>query len=187
MTGDTRAAHRAGEDAPPRDVVDLRHANQQGWVWGDEGATAPPDAPLSALVSVAVRLLGAFWWRTAQGTGVSPAGLGVLRLLAARDGLKSSEVATRGWWTPGTVTSVIDTLARDGYVERRRDPGDRRVVRLYLTEQGRRKVADCVPVIGRKWHDAFGYVDPADEPVIRRFLEQTIERFGTLMREERGK
>jgi DNA-binding MarR family transcriptional regulator len=75
----------------------------------------------------------------------------------------------------------------NGYVERRRDPGDRRVVRLYLTERGRRAVEDSIPVIGRKWHDAFGYVDPADEPVIRRFLAQTIERFGTLVREERGK
>jgi len=185
VTGDTRAEQRAGDSAPARDA--LEHGNQQGWVWGDEGATAPLDAPLSALVSVATRLLGAFWWSTAQGTGISPAGIGVLRLLAARDGLKSSEVAARGWWVPGTVTSVVDTLARDGYVERRRDPGDRRVVRLYLTGQGRHKLMDSIPAIGRKWHDAFGYVDPAEEPVIRRFLVETIERFGALVREERGR
>lgn len=187
MTGDTRANQRLAEDTPPPDSVDLRSANQQGWAWGDVGATPPPDTPLSALVAVAARLLGAWWWLAAQGTGISPAGLGIMRLLAARDGLKSSEVAARGWWTPGTVTSVVDTLVRDNYVERRRDPGDRRVVRLHLTEHGRRKVVDSIPVVGRKWHDAFGYVDPADEPVIRRFLVETIERFGTLVREERGR
>jgi DNA-binding MarR family transcriptional regulator len=145
------------------------------------------DAPLSALVSVAIRLLGAFMWCTAQGTGISPAGLGVMRLLAAHDGLKSSEVAARGWSTPGTVTSVVDTLVRDGYVERHRDPGDRRVVRLYLTDEGRRKVTESVSLIGPRWNGAFDYVDPADEPVVRKFLVDTIERFGTLMREERGK
>src|SRR5690348_14622570 len=102
-------------------VLDRPEVQQAGWVWGDTGAQPPEDAPLPALVSVAVRLLGAFIGCTAQGTGMSPAGLGVMRLLAARDGLKSSEVATRGWWTPGTVTSVVDTLVRDGYVERRRD------------------------------------------------------------------
>jgi hypothetical protein len=30
-------------------------------------------------------------------------------------------------------------------------------------------------------------VDPADEPVIRKFLVDTIEHFGKLVREERGK
>ncbi len=196
MTSDT--AHEAGgltapgtgapgQAGPPGgSVLDRPEVQGAGWVWGDAGAQVPPDAPLPALLSVAVRLLGAFIGSTMQGTGVSPAGIGVMRLLAARDGLKSSEVAARGWWTPGTVTSVVDTLVRDGYVERRREPADRRVVRLYLTGTGRRKVEEAIALIGPKWQDAFGYVDPADEPVIRKFLADTIDRFGTVIREERG-
>lgn len=167
-------------------ILDRPEVQQAGWVWGDTGAQPPADAPLPALVSVAVRLLGAFIGCTVQGTGMSPAGLGVMRLLAARDGLKSSEVAARGWWTPGTVTSVVDTLVRDGYVERRRESADRRVVRLHLTDAGRQKVTEAVSLIGPRWQAAFGYVDPADEPVIRKFLAETIDRFGTLIREERG-
>src|SRR5215469_6913355 len=138
---------RAGPP-PAASVIDRPDVNAAGWAWGDEGAKAPLDAPLSALVSSAARLVGAFIGCAVQGIGASPAGLGVMRLLAARDGLKSSEVAARGWWTAGTVTSVVDTLVRDGYVERRRDPGDRRVVRLYLTGQGRRKLMDSIPDIG---------------------------------------
>jgi DNA-binding MarR family transcriptional regulator len=166
---------------------DLRATSDQGWAWGDEGAKPPLDTPLPALVSVASRLLGAFWMCTAQQAGISLAGLGVMRLLAAHDGLKSSEVAARGWSTPGTVTSVVDTLVRDDYVERRRDPGDRRVVRLYLTDEGRRKVTESVSLVAPKWHGAFDYVDAADEPVIRKFLVDTIEHFGKLVREERSK
>jgi DNA-binding MarR family transcriptional regulator len=176
-----------GHEPPPGDsVLDRPEVQRAGWAWGDAEAQVPPDAPLPALVSVAVRLLGAFISGTAQGTGISPAGLSVMRLLAARDGLKSSEVAARGWWTAGTVTAVVDTLVRDGYVQRRRDPADRRVVRLYLTEAGRRKVEEAISLIGPKWRDAFGYVDPVDAPVIRKFLVDTIDRFGTLIREERG-
>jgi DNA-binding MarR family transcriptional regulator len=171
---------------PAGSILDRPDIRQAGWVWGAEGAQPPPDAPLPALVTVAMRLVGAFIGATAQGTGISPAGLGVLRLLAARDGLKSSEVAARGWWTPGTVTSVVDTLVRDGYVERRREAADRRVVRLHITDTGRQKVEEAIMLIGPKWQDAFGYVDPADEPVIRKFLIETIDRFGTLIREERG-
>src|SRR5215467_4388168 len=120
-------APEPGHRGPPGgSVLDRTEVRQAGWVWGDEGAQPPQDAPLPSLVMVAMRLVGAFIGSTAQGTGISAAGLGVLRLLAARDGLKSSEVAARGWWTPGTVTSVVDTLVRDGYVERRREAADRR-------------------------------------------------------------
>jgi DNA-binding MarR family transcriptional regulator len=185
-TGATRAPD--GPQAPePGGVLDRPEVQGAGWAWGDPDARPPLDAPLPALVSVAVRLLGAFIGGTMQGTGISPAGIGVMRLLAARDGLKSSEVAARGWWTPGTVTSVVDTLVRDGYVERRREPADRRVVRLYLTDTGRQKVEEAISLIGPRWRGAFGYVDPADEPVIRKFLLDTIDHFGTLIREERGK
>jgi DNA-binding MarR family transcriptional regulator len=185
----TEAEHEWQREGPPPtvSVLDNPDVNAAGWVWGDDGAKAPPDAPLSALMSVAARLVGAFIGCVANGTGASPAGFGVMRLLAARDGLKSSEVAARGWWTAGTVTSVVDTLVRDGYVERRRDPGDRRVVRLYLTEQGRLKVAESIMAIAPKWHGAFDYVDPADEPVVRRFLADTIDHFGKLVLQERDK
>jgi DNA-binding MarR family transcriptional regulator len=190
--GPAPGAPGAGAREPARDtlpggsILDRAGAREAAWVWAGDGAQPPRDAPLPVLVTVAIRLVGAFIGATAQGTGISPAGLGVLRLLAARDGLKSSEVAAWGRWAPGTVTSVVDTLARDGYVERRGEPADRRVVRLYLTGAGRQKVEEAVMVIAPKWRDAFGYVDPADEPVIRKFLLETIDRFGTLIREERG-
>ena len=160
--------------------------DHEGWVWGDEGQTIPPpDAPLYALLAVAVRSMGAFWSQAAQGTGLSPAGLGVLRVLVARDGLKSSEVAARGWSTPATVTSVVDTLVRDGYVQRRRDDEDRRVVRLFVTDAGRRKCDQALTVVAPRLSSCLAFVDPADEPVIRKFLSDTIMRFGELIREER--
>ena len=182
--GQPAAAPPGGEDRRGQARIG---GEGEGWIWGDEGAAVPADAPLAALMPVALRLLGAFFDLSSQGTGVSAAGLAVMRLLAARDGLKSSEVAARGWWSPGTVTSVVDTLVRDGYVERRRDQADRRVVRLHLTGRGRGQVVETVTGLAPKWRDAMDYIDPADEPVIRKFLLDTIERFGTLVQKERGK
>ena len=96
----------------------------------------PDDAPLHGLMLAASRLLGAYGQHTVQAAGlkVSLAGLGVLRALMARDGLKSTEVAEQAWSTPGTVTSVVNTLVKDGFVERRPDEADRRMVRLYITD-----------------------------------------------------
>src|ERR1700742_4106778 len=74
-------------------------AGQGGWIWGDPSGGVPADAPLHALLLAASRVMGAFYASTLvrAGLGVSPAGLGVLRVLLADDGLKSSEVASRGW------------------------------------------------------------------------------------------
>jgi len=43
--------------------------------------------------------------------------------------------------TPSTLTSLADRLERDGYLERRRHPTDRRTVVLALTSTGKRAYA----------------------------------------------
>lgn len=48
-----------------------------------------------------------------------------------------SQVAQNLHLTPGTMTAMTDRLIHKGYVERKRDDTDRRVIRLYLTNKGR--------------------------------------------------
>jgi DNA-binding MarR family transcriptional regulator len=175
MTGVTEAALAPGHGA--------------GWIWGDPANGIPADAPLHTLLLAASRVMGAFYagLLAQEGLRISPAGLGVLRVLLAGDGLKSSDVAARGWSSPGTLTSVVNTLVREGYVERRRDAGDRRVVRLYVTDKGRRICRDYLASAGPHWRAAFGFVSPEDEPVIRRFFIDLIGQFSELTRKERGR
>ena len=163
------------------------HGYGTGWIWGDVEGGIPADAPLHLLMLGASRVMTAYYVSTLARAGVqvSPAGLGVLRILLAGDGLKSSDVAARGWSSPGTLTSVVNTLVREGYVERRSDAGDRRVVRLYLTDQGRRTCEDYYALAGPAWRDAFDFVSQADEPVVRKFFTDMIEQFSELTRKER--
>ena len=160
-----------------------------GWIWGDPADGIPADAPLHTLLLAASRIMGTYYAGTLAHAGlrISPAGLGVLRVLLAGDGLKSSDVAARGWSSPGTLTSVVNTLVREGYVERRRDSGDRRVVRLYVTDKGRRICEDYLMLAGPQWRSAFDFVSPADEPVIRKFFIDMISQFSELTRRERGR
>jgi len=48
-----------------------------------------------------------------------------------------SETAATLGVTTGTLTVAVDRLVRKGYVERHRDPTDRRVVRVELTKKGK--------------------------------------------------
>ena len=159
------------------------------WIWGEPSDGPPADAPLHALLLAASRIMGTFYAGTLAQSGlrISPAGLGVLRVLMAGDGLKSSDVAARGGSSPGTLTSVVNTLVREGYVERRSDEGDRRVVRLFVTDKGRQVCEDYISLAGPHWRNAFGFVDPADEPVIRKFFTDMIGHFSELIRKERSR
>jgi DNA-binding MarR family transcriptional regulator len=174
---DTAAGQPGGHIGDPRT-----------WDWPQDAAGVPPDAPLQALMLSATKLMGAYAAESVRAAGLklSPAGLGVLRILMGEDGLKASEVADRAWSSPGTLTSVVNTLARDGFVERRADEADRRVVRLYITSQGRAVITYYVPQAAAWWRKAFDFVDSDDEAVVRRFFIQMIDHLSQLMSEERG-
>jgi DNA-binding MarR family transcriptional regulator len=158
------------------------------WQLRLDGGAIPEDAPIGVLMLIASRLMGGFYGETVRSSGVrmSPAGLGVLRLLLAQDGLKSSEVAVRGGSSPGTITAVVNTLTREGYVKRHPDPSDRRVIRLYVTDKGRTACEAYTEVAGPMWRHAFDFLSDEDEPVVRRFFVEMIRNFSKLAREERG-
>ena len=65
---------------------------------------------------------------------------------AGGEGVSMSSIAEHMGVTTGTMTVAIRTLECKGYVFRRRGKPDLRVVRVYLTEQGRAAIA---------WHAAF--------------------------------
>ena len=177
----------SGDCAAPRSPV-AASPDAVHWDWPKDVERFPDDTPLQALLLTATKLMGAYGQCTVQAAGlkVSLAGLGVLRVLLDQDGLKSSEVAERAWSSPGTVTAVAGTLARDGFVERMPDETDRRIVRLYLTEQGRALITSYVTQAAPRWRKAFDFLDKDDEAVVRRFFVQMIGRLGQLTREERG-
>jgi DNA-binding MarR family transcriptional regulator len=186
---------QAGEpaaDMPPSDAAACGPVGRVGdpgtWDWPQDANGLPEDAPLQALILSATKLMGSYGQASVRAAGLklSLAGLGVLRILMSEDGLKASEVADRAWSTLGTLTSVVNTLARDGFVERKPDETDRRVVRLYITDQGRAVITYYVSQAAARWRKAFDFVDSDDEAVVRRFFTQMIDHFSQLMREERG-
>lgn len=67
----------------------------------------------------------------------------VLCALWKEEGITHSELAERLQVHPATVTNAIKRMERAGFVERRPDPEDQRVSRVYLTEAGR-EIQDAV-------------------------------------------
>jgi len=70
--------------------------------------------------------------------GVSVAQCYALESLGARDGLTMGELAASQRVAVSTMTRVVDQLVSRGLVDRRADVADRRVLRVFLTGEGRR-------------------------------------------------
>ncbi|MGI8333207.1 MarR family winged helix-turn-helix transcriptional regulator [Actinomadura scrupuli] len=154
--------------------------------FGDLSSLGPmPEWPLGRLFAAAARMTGPVWSRLVEKSGLSPAGFFLLRILSGEDGLRAGEVARRLSTTPATVTSVVDTLERNGHVERRRDGRDRRVVRLHITGAGRRLAKETGQAIGGDLWRLLDVVDQADEPAVRRYLLTLIERFDAFSKGDR--
>ncbi|RLE33434.1 MarR family transcriptional regulator [Candidatus Acetothermia bacterium] len=61
----------------------------------------------------------------------------VLSYLWHNDGIPSADIARALRISPATVTNMIKRMERGGWIERRPDPEDQRVLRVHLTDKAR--------------------------------------------------
>jgi MarR family transcriptional regulator, organic hydroperoxide resistance regulator len=77
--------------------------------------------------------------------GMTLAQYDVLMTLCHGNGITQQELAERLLVTKANVVGLIDRVSAAGWVERRPDPEDRRVNRLYLTDAGRKLAREAQP------------------------------------------
>ncbi len=68
---------------------------------------------------------------------VTPPQWGALSLLNNHDGQTIGALSQQRAIDPATVTGIVKRLEQSGLVERRHDHEDRRLVKVYLTDEGR--------------------------------------------------
>jgi len=73
--------------------------------------------------------------------GISISQCHILDVLAEEGDLTMQQLAKRMYKSVSTMTRVVSQLVRRGYVKRRQDPEDRRVVHVAITPQGKAVVA----------------------------------------------
>jgi DNA-binding MarR family transcriptional regulator len=68
--------------------------------------------------------------------GITPKHFGCLSVVASEGPLSQQRLSERMGLDRTTIVSIVDGLERAGYVERRRDPDDRRAYALETTKAG---------------------------------------------------
>jgi MarR family transcriptional regulator, organic hydroperoxide resistance regulator len=79
--------------------------------------------------------------------GLTPFHWVVLCCLWQEDGLATSQIGSKLQQVGGTLTGVIDRMEERGLILRKRDPQDRRIVRVWLTDAGRQFQATLPPIV----------------------------------------
>ncbi|MFG1776208.1 MarR family winged helix-turn-helix transcriptional regulator [Micromonospora sp. NPDC049051] len=133
------------------------------------------DVPIARLLVVAGHVTGQRWNRyLAETHGLTQAGMVTLMTLAEHGELPHRTVAEHCFVRPATLTGIVDTLARDGLVERQRDTTDRRSVKIAITAAGRARVEALTALIRSGAPLTSVDADPAKAAVIREFLLEVI-------------
>ncbi|MFM8304218.1 MAG: MarR family winged helix-turn-helix transcriptional regulator [Actinomycetota bacterium] len=103
-----------------------------------------------------------------QASGAKPHTYGVLNVVGQRGPISQREVSDVLGVHPSDMVEIVDLAEREGWVERRRDPTDRRRYQLTLTDAGRRT---------RERYDAIAaeaealVLEPLGEPERRTLLD----------------
>jgi MarR family transcriptional regulator, organic hydroperoxide resistance regulator len=89
-----------------------------------------------------IKLLSQFLGRNFQEQleplGVTPFHWVVLCCLWSEDGLATSAIGEKLQQVGGTLTGVLDRMEERGLIRRQRDMSDRRMVRIWLTDTGKK-------------------------------------------------
>jgi DNA-binding MarR family transcriptional regulator len=93
------------------------------------------DQSLGFVIHDVARMLRWEFDRRAQTIGLTRSQWSVLAFLLREDGVQQQRLAELMELTPITMTGLLDRLERDGWVERRPDPADRRAKRIFLTKK----------------------------------------------------
>ena len=116
---------------------------------------------LCFLMDVATRRITKFYNRRLRAFGITYNHLFVLTCLWERDGLNSKDLSELLVLDSSSLTGHLDRMERSGLVVRRDDPTDRRAVRVFLTEKGRRLRKELEP-IGRELKETLRAGVPAE-------------------------
>lgn len=106
---------------------------------------------------------------------VSAPGLTILRWLARRGAVTVSHVAKLAGVSPSAITQATRKLEREGYLARRRDEADQRVVWIDLTERGLQMVDEVRHLQRRRLREILSVLSGEERTELARLLERVAD------------
>lgn len=135
----------------------------------------PDNDSLYALFGRVVRLHYCRMHMLLEKVGVYPGQPPLLFTLNRMDGQSQRELAEKLHIKAATITVMVKRMESAGLVERRADPDDQRIVRVYLTEQGRVVLGKVREVFKTMEGECFCNFTAEEQIILRRLFMQMRE------------
>ena len=109
-------------------------------------------------------------------------------ILRGPDGkLTAGQIAEMSGLTTGAVTHIIDRLEKKGFVERQRDPNDRRKVLVSVKMENMAEVGPLYVAIGEAYMGLASRYDDEALRIIADYMERSMEISAQQLAKLRGK
>ena len=95
--------------------------------------------------------------------------------IVAEEGIAAQEISARIHVSASTLVGVLERLESKGFIQRTRDPGDRRRLLVVPTERGRQLIADVPSPLGEKFDLSFSRLPEANKRRLARSLTQVAD------------
>ena len=109
---------------------------------------------------------------------LSPPQAGILRAIAAEPGRSQQALSAQLGMLPSRVVVYVDELEERGYVERRRNPDDRRLHALHLTAAGKRLMRKLSELAHQHELRLTAALDPEQYSALRALLSTVAREQG---------
>jgi MarR family transcriptional regulator, transcriptional regulator for hemolysin len=113
----------------------------------------------------------------AAGLGLTIAQCKALIRLADCEGVSQARLAELTDLDPMTLVRILDRMEAEGWLERRKDPRDRRVHCLYLTSEAKPLLEDIKHLIDVTWDEAFAGIPKQKSEMVMDVLDTVRGNF----------
>lgn len=125
--------------------------------------------------------------QTISGVGLGKGQPTVLKYLTEHDGCVQSQIARGEKKTAATTTVMLQTMEKNGLIERRSDPEDMRRVKVYITEKGREADRCAKEALEKMEEDIFSALTDRERREFFRLAEKLNGRMRELLNMEEEK
>ncbi len=105
----------------------------------------------------------------------------ILGYLIDHDGCIQSDIAKREHKAPATVTVMLQTMEKNGLIERRSSEEDHRTVRVYITDKGREAHEKSESALKQMDDEIYAVFTDEEREEFFRLLRKMHDRLKTLL------
>lgn len=132
---------------------------------------------IGRLISILHRQARVYFHRKLEPYGLGHGQMPVLMHLFHNEGITQHEISDHFYLDKGSTSSLISSLEKNGFIQKKQDEEDKRVFKLYVTD----KTKECMPefrVIFQRWTNVLlaGFTEEEEEKafeLLNRMIDNT--------------